>query len=316
MAEAASNLPRLLVELLNDPREDLSVEIKDWLELEKKDVAADLARELLALANHGGGMLLFGFDDTPTGHEPTGACPFSEVGYSQDAINNLCKRFAEPPFHCTVHRVTSALGNAHVVIEVPGGHRVPIRARRGGPEPSKLKANVYYVRRPGPESAPVASGQEWDTLLRRCLSAQREELLDSFRAIVSTLGVGGADALGLGGVQPRPPLELWRDESRERFHELIAKELPDEQPSRYGLGTFSTAYRVVDPVTRPTLQELVAILTEIRAMRRAGLPGVYFRPLSYGRPMTRLSVGLETTASSTTAPIRISGESRPMARRI
>jgi hypothetical protein len=44
-------------------------------------------------------MLLFGFDDTPTGHEPTGACPFSGVGYSQDAINNLCK--GSPSHHST-----------------------------------------------------------------------------------------------------------------------------------------------------------------------------------------------------------------------
>jgi hypothetical protein len=59
--------------------------------------------------------------DRPTGLEPSEACPYAEASYSQDAINNLCKRYTDPPFHCTVHRLTSSLGNEHVVIEVPEG---------------------------------------------------------------------------------------------------------------------------------------------------------------------------------------------------
>ena len=56
------NPRRLLTEMLDDPREDMAVEIKSWLDLEDTAVRADLARELLALANHGGGTVLFGFD--------------------------------------------------------------------------------------------------------------------------------------------------------------------------------------------------------------------------------------------------------------
>jgi hypothetical protein len=290
VAAPRSDLQRQLVGLLDDPREDMAVEIKDWLDLSDKAVAADFARELLALANHGGGTILFGFEDKPTGCVPSGSCPFPAQLYSQDAINNLCKRHAEPAFHCTVHSLTSAAGNAHVVVEVPGGHRVPIRAKRDGPEGSRLRRNAYYVRRPGPESAPIETAQEWDTLLRRCIGAQREELLDSFRAIVNALGAGATDVLGLvGAAAPQDPLTEWRDKSRARLDQLIAEELPGEIPSRYTPGTFSAAYRIIDADVEPDVPELMKLIEQAKG-RETGWPvwGVFNRDELRPRPAGRV----------------------------
>lgn len=284
VAASRSDLQRRLMELLDDPREDMAVEIKDWLDLADKCVAADFAREVLALANHGGGTVLFGFADDATGWPPSGACAYSGRLYSQDAINNLCKRYADPPFHCTVHRLESSTGNDHVLIEVPGGHRTPVRSRRDGPPGSRLKANVYYVRRPGPESAPIGSAQEWDTLLRRCMSAQREELLDSFRTIARALGAGGG-ILTLLGAEPDPSLAAWIEESRARLDELMAEELPDERPSRYAPGTFSAAYIVLDPVVVPSLQNLMTILEDVHGSETGWPPWtVFHRPDLRPRP--------------------------------
>jgi predicted HTH transcriptional regulator len=53
--------------LLDFPREDMATEIKDWLNLGDSMVRAKLAKELIALANHGGGYLLFGFSEATTG---------------------------------------------------------------------------------------------------------------------------------------------------------------------------------------------------------------------------------------------------------
>lgn len=236
------------------------MEIKEWLDLSRRDVAADFARELLALANHGGGTLLFGFKEEPTGCVPAGPCPFDDNAYSQDSINNLCKRYAEPSFHCAVHRLASSLGHEHVVVEVPGGHRVPVRSRRGGPDGSRLTADQYYVRRPGPESAPVGSGQEWDTLLRRCLSAQKEDLLDSFRAIVNTLGA--EEALGVLAAPTPAPLDAWRQACVSRLEELVAEELGTEAGNPYSTGAFSAAYRVLDPGPEPGPRELMKLVEE------------------------------------------------------
>src|SRR4051794_32941030 len=87
---------RRLVELLDDPRESPAVEIKNWVDLNNRVVAADIARGLLALANHGGGTMIIGFDETPAGCVPSGDCPHPLSTYSQDAINAICARYADP----------------------------------------------------------------------------------------------------------------------------------------------------------------------------------------------------------------------------
>ncbi len=52
---------RQLQELLVYPREDLNVEYKGWLNLDKAEARAYVTRAVLALANTGGGFLIFGY---------------------------------------------------------------------------------------------------------------------------------------------------------------------------------------------------------------------------------------------------------------
>jgi predicted HTH transcriptional regulator len=218
-----AEIQRQLIELLDYPREDVDTEIKDWLPLQSKLSRADLARELIALANHGGGYVLFGFRDQDDGWPPSGPCPYPPQRYSQDAINSTVKAYAEPPFECLVDHLNSSAGNEHVVISVPGGHRVPIRSKRAGPDGSRLTVDTYYIRRPGAESAPPQSAREWDELLRRCLAAHREELLESFRNIVGIVGAGSEIAQALGaeeGVDAR--LATWERESTDHLERLLA----------------------------------------------------------------------------------------------
>jgi hypothetical protein len=87
-------------------------------------------------------------------------------------------------------------------------------------------------------------------LLRSCLSAQREDLLESFRAIVNALGPSGDAVLDLVGSAPEAPLTAWRSQSRSRLQQLISEELPDETPRRYASAPslrrteFSTLLRI------------------------------------------------------------------------
>jgi len=164
----------------------MSTEIKDWLDLDDAGVRAKLAKELIALANHGGGFLLFGFSETQSGWAASSTCPYRAVRYSQDGINDILKRHAEPTFECYVHHLQSSLGNDHVVVEVPGGHVSPIRANRS-PQGSGLTDHTYYIRRPGPESAAPQSGREWEALIRRCLDNDHQRQVESFRRIIGAL---------------------------------------------------------------------------------------------------------------------------------
>jgi len=60
-----------LSELVAGKSEDLGVEYKAWMDTSPPEVRAKLARHIAALANHGGGYLILGVDDTT--RQPQGA---------------------------------------------------------------------------------------------------------------------------------------------------------------------------------------------------------------------------------------------------
>ena len=54
-----------LQDLVENPPVNLDVELKDWMDIPNDVVArANVGRHIAALANHGGGYLLFGFKST------------------------------------------------------------------------------------------------------------------------------------------------------------------------------------------------------------------------------------------------------------
>ncbi len=260
------DLTRRLADLLRDPRETLDVELKEWL-----DIAADaehkatLAKALIALANHGGGYVVFGFAETDDGVVPAEPRPPNLATYTPDAVNSIVRRFAEPPFHCDVQLVTSPeTGFDHPVVSVPGGHQVPIRSRRSGPEERIIQADRYYIRRPGPCSEAPQGGQEWDALIRRCIGNAREDLVDRFRVIMA----GGAAV-----EVPETDLDRasrWFDSSVERWWEM-AETLPADHGARMQNGHYAVGYQEVGDFDPPRGPELLEALRQ-GCVRHTGWP--------------------------------------------
>jgi hypothetical protein len=226
-------------DLVDYPRESLEVELKTWLDLGVEADRANVAQALLALANHGGGFVVLGLEERDGGWHRAAGGPPDESAYNQDTVNEIAKKYADPPFHCEVRRVVRDA--PHLVIVVPGGQRVPVRARAGGPDNRHVKKDTYYIRRPGPESAPIQSGAEWDALLRRCLQAAKDEIADLIRA-----AMGGVATVPAVTTEMR--LAEWVEQSRGRLQTLIREELAHEKPNRYALGTWSFAYALDEPV--------------------------------------------------------------------
>ena len=177
--------PERLADLLTDLREDLDLEVKNWLDLEgnNKDKAT-FAKAALALANHGGGFIVLGFEEIDGGMVAAANSPDTLNRYNQDSINGIVQKYCDPPFHCAVHLVNHE-GTTFPVVKIPGGHRVPVRARRSGPDEDIVRMNAIYVRKPGPRSEPPQSGQEWEDLLARCQWNRRDELLGHIRDLLT-----------------------------------------------------------------------------------------------------------------------------------
>jgi hypothetical protein len=235
-----------LSDLVRSPKEELEVELKGWLDISSPEGKADLAQALLALANHGGGWVLLGFDDDGTPLLPSST---NRLDYSQDLVNGIVKKFADPAFHCDVYEVQRDQV-AYPVVAVPGGHRVPIRAKCSGPNEKHVRQNTYYIRRPGPESAPVSTAREWDELISKCMLAARGELLERLQHILTPRGAASSEDLA-------DSLRSWDAACLDRFHELLSAELPEEKPSRYanGFWTFSYSLELPEPTTLEALAE-------------------------------------------------------------
>lgn len=182
------NDPQLarITTVFEDPREALDVEIKNWLDLANDNQdKATFAKAALASANHGGGLILLGMTEDPDGARPADGRPATLDGFGQDLINGIVSSYADPAFHCAVHMRPNATGELHPVVVVPGGHRVPIRAKRAGPHGNTVQNGAIYVRRPGPCSEVPQNAQDWDALLARCLANRRDDMFDQIRALIT-----------------------------------------------------------------------------------------------------------------------------------
>lgn len=250
---------RRLNDIVTYPKEDLSTELKGWLDLDDEMDRANLARALMAIANHGGGHVLIGFTNMKGQWVPAEPRPADLSGYSEDDCNAVL-RYAEPPFHCDVYFPARHDSNLQFpIIVVPGNHRAPIRAKRDDPRRKHIRQNEYYIRRPGPKSEPPQSGQEWDALIRRCIQAGREELLDEIRRILS-----GPSELRVPPESAMRELDAWEKESEDRWRVRTNELFSSMNESPYALGVWAVAYELLGDFERPSLAQLLEILDTVR----------------------------------------------------
>lgn len=227
-----------LADLLVDPHESLDCEIKNWLNLkDSNDDKATFAKAVLALANHGGGFVVLGLIEGDAGFLEAEGRPATLNMYNQDAINGIMQGYCDPHFHCSVHHVTSPADAIFPVVVVPGGHKVPIRAKRSGPNGNTVHDNAIYIRKPGPRSEIPQKSQEWDELLARCLRNRRDEMFDQIRDLIT-----GAVPLIEQPVSPAP-LDEWMRASRQRWIELSGT-LPAGVGPQFIRGRYSIAYEI------------------------------------------------------------------------
>ena len=142
-----------LTDLVDYPRETLDIELKAWIDLGDKVAQAKIAKHIAALANHGGGYIVFGFcDDASIAPDR----PADLSAYGRDAFGKIVTRYLTPAFQCDVALVLSSAGPDYPVVRVPSHGSVPIGARADGPHdpkghPQGIRVGSYYVRKAGAE---------------------------------------------------------------------------------------------------------------------------------------------------------------------
>lgn len=257
---SASALQNLLAE---EPQETLSAEYKSWLDFGDSRGRATLAKAAIALANHGGGIIVLGM----RGQESKGPLesvprPANVGRYTQDDINSVINRFADPEFHCelsfAIHPVTKI---EHAFVSVPSDIGVPVMSSRDCE--GVIAARKCYIRKPGPRSEEPFDAQEWRALLDRCVRSGRESMLDSIRAIVQgRAGSVPQRAVGEG-------LTAFTEATRSRWADLVAS-LPADDPARFPHGHYELGFEILDAKPLPNLGELRRAMQQASAVKHTG----------------------------------------------
>jgi hypothetical protein len=282
--------------LLEEPNESLTIEHKDWLDFADKRGKATLAKAAIALANHGGGIIVLGMcaeeEGGPLLSQPR---PDYIDRYSQDDLNAYVNSYADPEIHCELsfeaHPTTSV---EHAFVIVPGGTPVPVMCKRDCE--GVIAAHRCYIRKPGPRSQEPYTSQEWRSLLDRCLRASRADMLDAIRAIV--LGTAGTapetpivrgsigapsgasrEAVGFivagdasvrsGGTVARDGLKEFTAKAHARWAKLVS-ELPLNDVARFPNGYYEQCFQILGAKPLPTLAELLRALKEAGSIRYTG----------------------------------------------
>ena len=188
-----SAAPSDIQDLIVSPCRALEVEYKSWRNLDHPDDRAELARDLAALANHGGGFVVFGFQERNL--EPDDTDPF-RTNCTIERVNAIVQTYLDPPIECAVVTAVAPSGTTHTVIRVSGHGTTPVCIRQDGPLLNGnrlIERGAIYVRKqhvatsigvPVPESSKIEIVQEWAALIRRCVRRDREALLGMMEATI------------------------------------------------------------------------------------------------------------------------------------
>ncbi len=252
--------------LVDEPMERLDCEYKGWLNLNESHDRAVLVKAAIALANSGGGYIIIGMpeNDHKSPHSVPQPSEFPVI--TQDAVNDAVRRYAEPAFQCGLRIVPHYnSGVEHPIIIVPGEILVPVMSKTGQ---SPLRQNACYIRKPGPRSEEPTTEAEWRALFNRCIRANRDEMLDAIRTIMT------------GRVEVQNPTlnaldELWDycTAARDRWSELVSTaNLSDDAPARFPHGYWEIGLSLVDATPIGSLSELRSKINTASSVSFTGWP--------------------------------------------
>ena len=234
--------------LVNNLQEGLDLEVKNWLNgLRDKSHQAKLAKEIIALANSGGGRIFIGFEDQGDDVFPEIEPNEEELeAFTQDAIAEIVQRYISPPCQCRVEMVSrNGSENQHPVVIVPGNHRTPLFAKKGSPDDKSLNSGKVYVRRPGGHSEEARTQDDWEKLIDRLVKARQGDMLDQIREVLNP----SSEIFTKDDI-----LEEWHNKNINFWQEKINK-FPENHPRRFKSGYWTATFSV-NPFQAKNLKSL------------------------------------------------------------
>lgn len=261
--------------LINNPRERLSVELKDWFDPRSEEGKAKIVRTCLAMRNHDGGFLQVGFANQSGRPNLEDAPADPRAQWDGDEIQRLITNFASEPFevHVRFGCVSGRDDREFPVVEVEAGVRSPVASKAEIPKPGEpttklVKKHAVYVRSlssNGTVSTTEARYGDWPDLVRRCFDNREADIGGFARRHLSAMSPAAAQTLAgalasvaFGPAQGRSveaEIENFRRDCYQRFQRAkIARNLT--MLPRHGSFEVSVIVDGAVPERRPTTEFL------------------------------------------------------------
>lgn len=152
--------------LLYIETETPTLDYKESVDLSTREGRAGLAKDVIAMANAGGGTIIIGVAEKTKGN-------FERVGLSNTilkalkttTVNKSLRSFMDPSIHIGVRRVTNG-EKTYVFLQVPGAEDAPVLAKKNNPKASLYQGRIY-IRNTTAESKEITDYLELRQLLDR-----------------------------------------------------------------------------------------------------------------------------------------------------
>ena len=152
-----------------------------WDNSDKK-ACCELLKDVLALANAGGGWLIIGVSETGNTFSHEGVSNEQAASFETTPINTFFNNYADPPINTHIHK-PQVQGKYFIAIEVPGFADTPHICQKE--YPGVLTAPTLYVRTHNNESAPIKSSADFRAIVERSVRNRADHILSSVRAILT-----------------------------------------------------------------------------------------------------------------------------------
>ncbi|MEH2139449.1 MAG: ATP-binding protein [Nostoc sp.] len=218
--------------LVLNPSESLSVEIKRWIDPQSKEGMAKIAKASIALRNNDGGIFLIGFnnDGSP---DIQGAHQNPRESFHPDVIQSIASKFCSQSFEVKIHYLKKD-GQEYPALEIPSGFITPVAAKAGlKDEQGKdlIKAHSVYVRSLNTNNT-VSSSEprcnDWERIINLCFENREADIGRFLRRHLGGVTPSLLHELAstiAQGIQPEESIEdilrCYLQESEERFNTVV-----------------------------------------------------------------------------------------------
>ena len=138
-----------------------------------RDGAAAVAKDIIAIANFGGGYLVFGFAEKTKGNfRPVGLDSKQLVELEVTTLNKAVREYIDPPHAVKCHRIFKS-EMKFVVVEIPPANGCLLLAGKQN-DAAKLYPGRIYSRTTACESAEIRDNHELRRVLERIQLSSKE----------------------------------------------------------------------------------------------------------------------------------------------